>query len=568
VTDGGSTVRTAGLRVEHAVLVVAAVVLVGHVLVAVSHGGPVAVPDIPSYLSVAQWVAGGQPPPPFGYHPGYGLLLGPVALTGIGPDGLHTAALVLNGVLAAGAVVVAAALVRVLAPGAPRWVTAVAVGLTALHPSLTSASRVAWTETVLIALVLGTALAIARAARGPGSAWFALAGGLATVGVAAHPRMAALAAASALAVVVVRPGWRAAASYVAGAAIGAATTVVALVVAYTGPTGGGRLAGAVESAGEGAGLITTVSGQLAAVAASTAGLALVGLVEAVRRSVGGLRREPPAPGLERATVAVGVLLGAGAIGTLLVAGASLAGSDRADTFAYGRYLDPYTVALAVLALATLAVRNRHVVGSALMVVAAATALVWLSADLVARPATRIMVMGTDQWWRLSDGRLVPALLAGFAVAALGLAGWLAAERWPGATAAPVALGLLLAVTATATSQDHLARVGEVSAGQATAAAVVRAMGDDTPDCLAHDRTEVATYVLWLYRMQLPDLDHQRVDLSAGEAPCSSLVVAHLTESTLAGCPDASVLATEPKGTWGLWEVPTGACVTGAGGDDH
>ena len=538
----------------------AALVLVAHGVVALSHGGPVAVPDVPSYLSVAQWVAGGLPAPEFGYHPGYGLLLSPFALAGLSPDGLHTAALLVNGVLAAGAVLLAWSLVRALAPDGPSWLAPGAAALAALHPSLTSASRVAWPETLLVVLVLATAFTMVIGTRAPSHPWwYALGGVLATIGTAAHPRMAALGIASLLAVAVVRPGWRAAGAWLAGAVVGVAATALALVAAYTGPAGGGRLAGAVESAGAGAGLLTTVSGQLAAVGASTAGLALVGLFETARRLLTGARREPLAAGLERDRLVASVVIGAGAVGTMLIAGASLAGSDRADTFAYGRYLDAYTVALAALALATLAVRHRQVVTSALIVVAAATALVWTSADLVGRPGMRIMVMGTDPWWRWSEGRLLPALFAGSAVAVVGLVGWLAVERRPQLVALPLGLALALGLGATVTSQDHLSTVGFISSGQATAAAVVSERGHDVPSCLAHDRTEIASYVMWLYRMQLPDIEHRRVDLAAGEAPCSTLVIAHTTSSTLATCPAATLLADEPRGSWGLWEVPDGAC---------
>jgi hypothetical protein len=538
---------------------IGALVLAAHVVVALSHGGPVAVPDVPSYLSVAQWVAGGLEPPPFGYHPGYGLLLAPLALTGLSPDGLHTAALMVNGLLAAGAVVLAAGLARALAPEGPRWVPVAAALAAAVHPAFSSASRVAWTETLLGVLVLSSAWLVVRATRTGSPAVYAALGLVSTIGASAHPRMAALGVAAALAVAVTRPGWRNAAGFAGGAATGIALTLLALAVAYTGPAGGGRLAGAVESAGEGAGIFTTVAGQLAAVAASTAGLAVIGLVEAVRRSLGVLRWREPVHGLERDRLATAVLVGAGAVATTLIAGASLAGSDRADTFAYGRYLDPYTIALVVVALATLAMLNSDVIATSFVVVLAATALVWLSADLVARPGTRVMVMGTDLWWRLSEGALIPALLAGSAVALMGLVGWLAAARWPDMATSVLAFAGLVALASTVTSHLHLASVGEVSAGQATASAVVRDLGDAAPACLAHDTTSVPSYVMWLYRMQLPATVHERVDLSGGGTPCSPLVVAHERESVVAECPDALLLADEPMGSWALYEVPAGTC---------
>ncbi len=544
---------------DRAVNAAASLVLLAHVALAVTHGGPVAVPDVPSYLSVPQWLAGGLEPPPFGHHPGYGLLLAPAALAGLGPDALHTAALLLNGVLAAGAVLLAAALARALAPGAPRWVPVAAAATAALHPSLSSASRIAWPETLLGVLVLAAALLAVRAARTRLPTASAAVGFVATIGVAAHPRMVTLAAVSALAVAASRPGRRQVVAFVAGASAAAALTALALAVAYTGPASAGRASAAVEGAGDGAGLLTTFAGQFVTLAASTAGLAAVGLLDALRRSGRLLRWRDPLDALERDRLVAAVLIGGGALATALVAAASLGGSDRADTFAYGRYLDPYTVALVVLALATPALSSRRLLLIAGAIVAGATAVVWWKADLVARPGMRVMVLGTDLWWRLSDGELVPALLAGCAVALLGLAGWALAGHVPPARAAMVALTALALGASTLSGHLHLRAVGEVSAGQATAAQVLRGMGERAPACLAHDRTGVPTYVLWLYRMQLPATEHRRVDLAAGESPCSNLVVAHERDSLLATCPAAHLIQGEPAGSWALWELAEGAC---------
>jgi hypothetical protein len=145
------------------------------------------------------------------------------------------------------------------------------------------------------------------------------------------------------------------------------------------------------------------------------------------------------------------------------------------------------------------------------------------------------------------------------MAVIGLVGWLVVERRHELLALPLGLALVLSVGATVTTQDHLSTVGFISSGQATAASVVAERGDDAPPCLAHDRTEVASYVMWLYRMQLPALEHRRVDLAAGEAPCSELVIAHTTASVLAACDEATLLADEPRGSWGLWAVPAGSC---------
>ena len=151
-----------------------AVVAAVHIVIALTHTGPVAVPDVPAYLSVSQWVAGvGQSPSGLQFHPGYGLLLAPVAGV-VQTDGqsLHTAALMLNA-LAAGAVVVVAGRLALLClaqwGGASRWLAGVGGRLTllavvllaALHPSLTAASRIAWPETLLVLATLSVALCLA-----------------------------------------------------------------------------------------------------------------------------------------------------------------------------------------------------------------------------------------------------------------------------------------------------------------------------------------------------------------------------------------------------------------------
>ena len=55
---------------------VLAAVLSGHLITAMAAGGPVAVPDVPAYLGIAQWVGGdGLAPESIPFQPGYGLLL-------------------------------------------------------------------------------------------------------------------------------------------------------------------------------------------------------------------------------------------------------------------------------------------------------------------------------------------------------------------------------------------------------------------------------------------------------------------------------------------------------------
>ena len=74
------------------------VVFVFHLATAISHGGPVAVPDVVVYLSYAQWLNGGVLPTDPAFFPGYGLLL--AGFGGLSGATLHTAAGIVNGLFA------------------------------------------------------------------------------------------------------------------------------------------------------------------------------------------------------------------------------------------------------------------------------------------------------------------------------------------------------------------------------------------------------------------------------------------------------------------------------------
>ena len=152
-----------------------------HWVVAIIHGGPVAVPDVPAYLSVPQWLAGGILPKPLHFFPGYGMLLSPFGWTS--GSVLHTSALILNGTLAGCCVLVAAKLGRKL--NGPDWLPTCCAAIAALHPSLSMSSRIAWPETLLTLVVLIVALMLWR------QSWSA-AGLIAGLALSVHPRVVVL----------------------------------------------------------------------------------------------------------------------------------------------------------------------------------------------------------------------------------------------------------------------------------------------------------------------------------------------------------------------------------------
>ena len=641
-------------------------VLVVHLRTAIVAGGPVAVPDIPAYLGIAQWVGGdGLAPGDIPLQPGYGLLIAPlvaisqVSLLGTQGEVVHYLALVVNSLAAAAAVVVAGRLGLVCSQrrrvvgaterlGPQSWQVAGAAGLiAAVHPSLSSASRIAWPETLLGLAVLTVALAVAFAAKAAGSgasrrAW-ARAGLVATLAVALHARMIVLVAAVVLTALLCRIGRRAWASLGGGLLVGGAATALALTLTGTWPTE--RLSEAAQL-DRGAEPIATVSGQLLALGGGTVGLGVIGLVAGVWAALG-LARErrdtdadwphlptsasasaaseqrpsPDAQRLEPLTVAL-VCLALGALGALLLGGWTLTGSARADALLYGRYVEPWAVPLAITALAWLVARptaprgesamsgigasprstaspRSMLVSSGSAVLGTATVVVVLSCAVVVAAAgdydaapRRIMTLSFSPAWTWLDDRLSAVAVVALAVSLLGALLAAAAQRSHAAIGAgePVAsapspvsadgserarrraavspaaaLGALVAAVlalgaaATVSNHRHLADVGAVARDQVAAAeAVSDAVEDDGLTCLAHDRTSVPDYALWLYRLELPEIVHERVTLNAGDRPCSELVIAD--DDLAQRCTNARHLIDEPAASWALWRLPGRRCI--------
>ncbi len=596
-------------------------VLVVHLRTAVVAGGPVAVPDIPAYLGIAQWVGGdGLTPDGIPFQPGYGLLIAPlvaisqVSLLGTQGEVVHYLALVVNSLAATAAVVVAGRLGLVCSQrrrvvgaterlGPQSWQVAGAAGLiAAVHPSLSSASRIAWPETLLGLAVLTVALAVAFAAKAAGSgasrqAW-ARAGLVATLAVALHARMIVLVAAVVLTALLCRIGRRAWASLGGGLLFGSAATAVALSLTGTWPTE--RLSEAAQL-DRGAEPILTVAGQLLALGGGTVGLGIIGLAAGVWMAIGLAH----ARRLEPLTVAL-VCLALGALGAVLLGGWTLTGSERADALLYGRYVDPWAVPLAVAALAWFAARpalprsesatsgivaspcppaiprstlpssGSAVVGTAVAVaVLACAAVIGVAGGYDAAPR-RIMTLSFSPAWTWLGERLGAVAVAALVSTLLGVLLVAVALRRraptsgeatsPRAAHVPeIAVGALIAAVlalgavATVSNHRHLADVGAVARDQVAAAEPVSdAVEDDGLTCLAHDRTSVPDYALWLYRLELPEIAHERVTLNAGDRPCSELVIAD--DDLAQRCTNARHLIDEPAASWALWRLAGRRCI--------
>ncbi|WP_428116728.1 hypothetical protein [Candidatus Poriferisodalis sp.] len=565
-------------------------VLTVHLLVSSSAGGPVAVPDVPAYLSIAQWLgSNGLAPENLAFQPGFGLLLAPLVwvaqISELPTQGesVHYIALVANSMAATAAVAVAGWLGWRMS--GRWWVCAAGAAIAAMHPSLSSASRIAWSETLLVLALLAIAVAIARAglaatSRSSQRSW-AVAGLVATLAVALHARAVVLVVAVVVTAAVTRTGRRTWLGLAAGLLVGGGTTALALSLTGTWPIA--RLSDAAEL-DRGWQTVATVSGQLLALGGGTVGLGLVGLsigmVAAVRLLRG--RGAPESP-----VAAVAVFVSVGALAVVLLGGWTLVGSDRVDTVLYGRYVDPWAVPLAVVALAWISTQRsrRHthmLITAAALALAAYAAVLGVPGMLNGEPR-RIMTLSLSPAWSLADGRLAAVASAAVVLTFAGIALMAVALRQPNAAtdpesqpeppqarrsdlsrtrmlpcAAVVAAVLTLASAATVSNHRHLAGVGDIARDQVTAAAevadVFRAGG---LSCLAHDRTMVPSYAMWLYRMELPSIRHERVSLTSGRTSCSEFVIAH--DGLDERCTNARHLVDEPAGAWALWFLPDRRC---------
>ena len=482
------------------------------------HGGPVAVPDVSAYLSVAQWPFDGLLPPDLAFHPGYGIVLAPLGwLEG---DGLHTAALVLNGVLAGVCVVLAGSLARSLST-AP-WVATWACIAAALHPSISVASRIGWPETLLVVVVLVTGLLLTKGRL----TWFGAISGLA---IAVHPRMIAVA----IAALVVAAATKKISPVLKGLTLGVLCSAAMLQITNSWPSA--RIDAATANS-EMAPPFGAMAGQLLALSGGTAGLAVLGLVASLA-----LIRDP-------VPNAAGLFLGISAIGMLLLGGWVLAGSDRVDTLLYSRYIGPWAIPLVIVALAAASQRviNLRCVCIALSLISVALICVLSGAHSVAGSPRTIMTLDLVVLWSLADGQLVATAVLAALIGALSL---ITTRNKPAVAAA---LLVVLAIPSLVISHQKLHDVGLIAAGQATTSLLV----PDEIGCLAHD-TSTKSYAMWLYRLNLPHLFHQRVDLIAGGTPCGPYVIATVDKNVV--CEHAELVGEEPRGTWGLWRYPADSC---------
>jgi len=548
-----ATTTPTARRAWIAVAIATVATLLARLVLARSVVSPFIFQDEGGYVGVARLLAG-DPPSLYGptYLPGWGVLLAPAAAL-LDPDALHTAAQVVDAVVAAATIPVLHLLGRRLA-GTPPWVSAVA----AVAGGLTAASVLQATMLLpeaLLTLVVALAVLALHAALVAGTATrAAVAGAVAGASYAIHPR-ALVVVVAVLVVAAVAWRTRGLTAGAAGALAGSAVVVAGgaqlahawatsqLYRSGTQPSLAGSPLGAL---GEPVGSAVIALGQSWYLVVASLGLGALGLVAAAH--LGWSQRTAPA-GLAATFVVLGVAgsLVLGTIGSYEVGAGTSVG--RADLPLYGRYLEQWTPVLVVLAPALARRWARLAVpATGVGVVVGALALharyddeVWRSP--IAWHNVAALRVPVEAFGR--DHVVATGVAAGIAITVLGLLATAGADRrwWV------VPLGTVVAVnvaSGTILVRDWAGPASEAWAarhelGELAAPAAATVWIDLDEDFHVH----------WAYNAQFwhPDL---AVAYYEGAPPPQAVLVAGSPSTPPE--PGATLLATEPDGTVGLWDT--------------
>jgi hypothetical protein len=383
--------RTAATAV--AVVAVLAVSLV-HLYAASRAHGPVWTDDEIGILANARVIAGvGEPYElaHLSYYPGWSILLAPLWWVLSDPADVYRAAVLLAALCAIALVAPLAALARRLGLGTAAAV--VVASVVAVAPGRAVMSTYVLTENALTLVLALTALAAVRYAERRTGGAAVLLGALAAASFVTHGRVVAVLGMTLVWLVVDAVRGR------RGAWAGAVTAaVVALagfrlhlwVSAQLYGSAGAREASALSTLDEivsVAGLRSLV-GQLWYVGAAWLALPTIGVAVVVTLCAREARGRRPDLGWWALGAVVGSLL----ISVPGVSAAIARGSDRLDVIAYGRYLEPVLVPLALVGLAWFVARGRR---RLLVVVAVVTVVVVLVFQLWIVPTS-----DRGGWWAM------------------------------------------------------------------------------------------------------------------------------------------------------------------------
>ena len=514
------------------IIAIAALATVAYFCCALAQRGPVAVPDVPAYLSIAQWIYGGLPLEQNNFNPGYGLLLIPVGwLSG---DSLHTAALLFNSCLAGSSILLVARLAY--AVGLSKRLTVGITAVAAVCPSVAGAALIAWPEILITTVLLLVANLLAVGS--PRSIKWC--GFLAGSIVSVHPRAVTLAIAF-MALGFIYRWWKPLAF---GLLPGAVVTALLLTLTHTWPQ---ERITAIQDIGEGPSPLAVASGQVIAIFAASGGLALVGLIAGLSSLCRARRYKPDNAAVEFIAIS--------GTGMIILGALALAGSDRSDTLLYSRYMEPWLLPLVVVGL-MIVLRNclsRREVFLGLVLTSGALVYVLSSSTEVSIEARQIMTLSLSSVWKIFDGDINQVAIFSFCLGFTGLV--FARKKSCLRYLAALVIILVVALPATILNQIHLYEVSKVANGQTTMATSV----DLRERCLSYDSKTVKSYAPALYRLQLPQISHRMYDLETGDKPCGRYVVAGPESSVMTSCNGSVQLGQEPRASWGLWMYPVKGC---------
>lgn len=528
----GSVAMTKKLpSIKNLTIVLSAIAAVSHLLAALWQKGPVAVPDVPAYLSVAQWLAGSEPVADLAFHPGYGLILAPMALLGLGGSDLHTAALIVNGILATASISLSVLLARRL--GASNEVSLGVALLTAFCPFFAASSQIAWPEPlfgfviIVLAVILTSKSEFRLLAAGFISSFF----------VVFHPRAIVLS----LALFIVTALSGSTKKAVIGLIFGFCCAALTLELTQTWPIMRAQAAQTLETE---PGPLAVLSGEILAIAGASFGLAFIALIAGAYE----IRSCRDAKQVSKNFILISSVLMSG-LGAWV-----LAGSNRSDTLMYGRYMDPWLVPLTILGLIFVfgeSLDRRKLIWSGLLCILICLSTVLISADEVSVPGRRIMTVSLGKFWSLANGNLIPTALAVASITVIAIFVFTFRSRI--GLIGLLCFAFLASVATLVSNQQHFYRVGQVAQGQVTVASLL----PDQAQCLMYDMETIRPYAPWLYRLQNPELRHQILTGSPEQKRCGSYVIAG--KKIAERCDQVELVAMEPSAEWGLWRYTAIDC---------
>ena len=496
-----------------------------------------AVPDVPSYIQFAYGNPGESVPSPTSYHPGYGQLLRPLTFLGVTGTELHQAALIFNGLLAGVCVYLAAVFGSRL--GLSPRLSMLCAGMAALYPGVSASSRIAWPETLLCVAVLASAI-FAHDQTSRKNFFLGLLSGLL---FCVHPR-AIVVTVAVVVLSIATSSKRLRRSLLLGLLLGWSGSTILLFQTGTWQTARFNAAKEPKAILE---ILVSGVGQITAVGISSAGLAVIGVFLSFGAMSRVLRRKP----YTGRDVATSVYLGIGFICIIALGGVTLAGSDRIDTAVYGRYVDPWVLPFAIVAVASLKTRvTKSQLWQLVWTLGAGVTIMGFAMSGLEDPARRIMTLSTGWLWEITNQATIFTLF----MAAIALFIVTIVRSFPSASTLLLSgVFLLSSAGSTIANHMHLVEVGQIAEGQFSTAAFL----PKNVSCLSHDVATTKSYAPSLYQLALPQVQHRRLDIAAAEVPCSAYLIAGLSLSDK--CPNAELIATEKRGQWGLWHAPNRQC---------